>query len=238
MRAITIRACPDVTHFLHLPENEFLVDFHSNRVTAAVALPLVGEPVGTVAFLLRWNPVSIKHCLRELSKDIGKVATLLVQVHHCLQLCLSGRAVSVWQHHFFLLSWSSWVQRALRLLLPLLHLPPDVFPHVFSSAFVFLSIAGVVVCGLGHLLSVKARWFWRALLPSFTPGPSRPGQCREARSMASFWLGWLLCAQARHSQTVNLSLGQAFPPGETQVNASTQASRSMDEERWRATGAK
>jgi hypothetical protein len=95
VRAVVVRAHPDVTHFLRLPGNEFLIDRHSNRVTAAVALSLAGESVDMVAFRLRWNPVSVKHCLRERSKGIGKVVTRLMQAHHRLWLCLSGRLVFV-----------------------------------------------------------------------------------------------------------------------------------------------
>jgi hypothetical protein len=71
VRQVVIRAHPDPTHQLHLPENHFLTDCHSNRVTAAVALHLAGEPIDVVAFRLRWNPVSVKHCLRECSRETG-----------------------------------------------------------------------------------------------------------------------------------------------------------------------
>jgi hypothetical protein len=85
VRQVVIRVCPNPTHRLRLPENRFLIDCHSNRVTAAVALHLAGKSVDMVAFWLRWNPVSVKHCLRECSQETGDVAVCLIQAHHRLQ---------------------------------------------------------------------------------------------------------------------------------------------------------
>jgi hypothetical protein len=83
---------PSAARFLHLPGNEFLIDCHSNTVTATVALlvvVVVGGGIDAMAFWLRWNPVSTKHFLSECSKGTGVVATHSVQVHHRLQSLFS-----------------------------------------------------------------------------------------------------------------------------------------------------
>lgn len=69
MRESVRLAYPDEHHYLRIHLDR--IDCHSNRVTAAVALSLAGLTEEAIAFRLRWNPMSVKHYLRECTREIG-----------------------------------------------------------------------------------------------------------------------------------------------------------------------
>ena len=69
MQAACIRAYPNPDHYLR--RNIRLLQSHSNRVTAAVALSNAGVPIDIIAARLRWNVESVKFYLRDCFRAIG-----------------------------------------------------------------------------------------------------------------------------------------------------------------------
>ena len=60
-------------------KNYKLIDCHSNRVTAAVALANAGHSADVIAYRLRWKPESVEHYLRECFRAIGPLCASTIE---------------------------------------------------------------------------------------------------------------------------------------------------------------
>jgi hypothetical protein len=68
---------PDPNHYMR--KHIHLIQSHSNRVTAAVAMFNAGVPMETIANRLRWSVESVKHYLRECTTKIGFLTERAIQ---------------------------------------------------------------------------------------------------------------------------------------------------------------
>jgi hypothetical protein len=68
---------PNPDHYMR--KHIHLIQSHSNRVTAAVAMFNAGIPIETIANRLRWSVESVKHYLRECTTKIGFLTERAIQ---------------------------------------------------------------------------------------------------------------------------------------------------------------
>lgn len=69
MQKACVLAYPDPSHYMRL--HAHLLQSHSNRVTAAVALFNAGVPIPVIAHRLQWNVESVTFYLRDCFRAIG-----------------------------------------------------------------------------------------------------------------------------------------------------------------------
>lgn len=77
MRDACVLGHSDPDHYMR--KHIHLIQSHSNRVTAAVAMFNAGIPMETIANRLRWSVESVQHYLRECTTKIGFLSQRLFQ---------------------------------------------------------------------------------------------------------------------------------------------------------------